>query len=185
MTSIIKPAVSIAQKLVIDDNAQALLVQACKDYDIAKESMSTVANRFYNIGFRAEHLKAKGGDKEIINIVSNAIAKTMSDTARALFATKPVDLNSTDKALRATYMVDLGQKRLALANALAKCVDNDANVGASPKELSEILAEELKAILQRVHTGSVVGAKSGKCKLEGVKIGDLVKHLQNAIVELT
>jgi len=185
MSAIIKPAVSIAQKLTIDADAQALLVQACKDFDAAKESMGTVANRFYSIGFRAEHLKQKGGDLEIINIVSNAIAKTMPTLARELFSKKPVDLNTTDKALRATFMVDLGQKRLALANALALCVAKEAQVGAKPKELSEILAEELKAILQRVHTGSVVGAKSGTCKLEGVKIGDLVKHLQNAITELT
>ena len=185
MSVIIKPAVSVAQKLIIDDEAQALLAQACRDYDIAKESMSTVANRFYNIGFRAEHLKQKGGDKEIINIVSNAIAKTMSDTARNLFSKKPVDLNSTDKALRATYITDLGQKRLALAAALAKCVDAETNVGAAPKELSEILAGELAAILERVHTGSVVSVKTGKCKLEGVKIVELVKHLQNAVKELT
>lgn len=175
----------MAQKLVIDAEAQALLAQACRDYDVAKESMSTVANRFYNIGFRAEHLKAKGGDKEIINIVSNAIARTMSDTARDLFSKKPVDLNSTDKALRATYMVDLGQKRLALANALAKCVDAETNVGAKPKELSEILADELLAMMQRIHTASVVSVKTGKCKLEGVKVVELVKHLQNAVKELT
>ena len=185
MTAIIKPAVSIAQKLVIDAETQALLVQACKDYDIAKESMSTVANRFYNIGFRAEHLKQKGGDKEIINIVSNAIAKTMPETARKLFSIKPSDLNSTDKMLRAAYMTDLGQKRLALAAALAKCEDKETQIGAKPKELSEILAEELAAIVQRVHTGSVVSVKTGKCKLEGVKIPELVKHLQNAIKELT
>jgi hypothetical protein len=185
MSVIIKPAVSVAQKLIIDAETQDLLAQACADHDIAKESMSTVANRFYNIGFRAEHLKQKGGDIEIINIVSNAIAKTMSVNARELFSKKPSDLSATDKVARKLYMANLGGKRLALAKALADCVDKDANVGASPKELSEILADELKAILQRVHTGSVVGAKSGKCKLEGVKIGDLVKHLQNAITELT
>jgi hypothetical protein len=185
MSVIIKPAVSVAQKLVIDDAAQALLAQACRDYDVAKESMSTVANRFYNIGFRAEHLKSKGGDKEIINIVSNAIARTMSDLARKLFATKPVDLNSTDKALRATFIVDLGQKRLALANALAKCEDNETSVGEKAKELSEILAGELATMIQRIHTGSVVSVKTGKCKLEGVKIAELIKHLQNAVKELT
>lgn len=185
MSAIIKPAVSVAQKLVIDDEAQALLAQACADHDVAKESMGTVANRFYSIGFRAEHLKAKGGDLEIINIVTNAIAKTMPTLARELFSKKPVDLNATDKALRATFMANLGGKRLALAKALADCVDKETQVGAKPKELSEIIAEELKAILQRVHTGSVVGAKSGKCKLEGVNIGELVKHLQNAVKELT
>ena len=147
--------------------------------------MSTVANRFYNIGFRAEHLKQKGGDIEIINIVSNAIAKTMPAIARELFSKKPSDLSATDKVSRKLYMANLGGKRLALAKALAECVDKETQVGEKAKELSEILADELKAILQRVHTGSVVGAKSGKCKLEGVKIIDLVKHLQNAIAELT
>ena len=185
MSVIIKPAVSVAQKLIIDDEAQALLVQACKDFDAAEESMGTVANRFYNIGFRAEHLKSKGGDLEIINIVSNAIAKTMPTLARELFSKKPVDLNTTDKALRATFMENLGKKRLALANALAKCVEKENQVGAKPKELSEILADELATMIQRIHTGSVVSVKTGKCKLEGVKIAELIKHLQNAVKELT
>jgi len=185
MTSIIKPAVSIAQKLTIGAEAQALLDIACRDFDVAKESMGTVANRFYSDGFRAEHLKQKGGDLEIINIVSNAIAKTMPQLARDLFSKKPVDLNTTDKALRATFMVDLGQKRLALAKALADCVDKENQVGAKPKELAEILADELAAMVQRIHTGSVVSVKTGKCKLEGVKIAELIKHLQNAVKELT
>lgn len=185
MTAIIKPAVSVAQKLIIDEDTQALLAQACKDYDVAKESMGTVANRFYSIGFRAEHLKQKGGDLEIINIVSNAIAKTMPQLARDLFSKKPVDLNTTDKALRTTFMVDLGQKRLALAKALADCVDKENQVGAKPKELAEILADELKAMIQRVHTGSVVSVKTGKCKLQHVKIPALLAALNAAIKELT
>lgn len=185
MSVIIKPAVSTAQKLIIDDEAQALLAQACKDFDVAQESMGTVANRFYAIGFRSEHLKQKGGDVEIINIVTNAIAKTMPTLARELFSKKPVDLNITDKALRATFMSDLGKKRLALAKALADCVDKETQVGAKPKELSEILAEELATMIQRIHTGSVVSVKTGKCKLEGVKIAELIKHLQNAVKELT
>ena len=121
----------------------------------------------------------------MINIVSNAIAKSMPQLARDLFSKKPVDLNTTDKALRATFMVDLGQKRLALAKALADCVDKENQVGAKPKELSEVLAEELATMIQRIHTGSVVSVKTGKCKLEGVKIADLIKHLQNAVKELT
>ena len=185
MTVIIKPAVSVAQKLVIDADAQALLDIACRDFDVAKESMGTVANRFYSIGFRAEHLKQKGGDLEIINIVSNAIAKSMPQLARDLFSKKPVDLNTTDKALRATFMVDLGQKRLALAAALDKCVDKENQVGAKPKELAEILADELRAMLQRIHTGSVVSVKTGKCKLQHVKIPALQAALNAAIKELT
>jgi len=185
MSVIIKPAVSIAQKLVIDDTAQALLIQACKDYDAAEESMSTVANRFYSIGFRAEHLKQKGGDLEIINIVSNAIAKTMPQVARDLFSKKPSDLNATDKIARKLYMVNLGGKRLALANALALCVDKENQVGEKAKELAEILAGELKAMIQRVHTGSVVSVKTNKSKLQHVKIPALLAALNAAIEELT
>jgi hypothetical protein len=185
MSVIIKPAVSIAQKLTIDAEAQALLDTACRDFDVAKESMGTVANRFYSIGFRAEHLKQKGGDLEIINIVSNAIAKSMPQLARDLFSKKPVDLNTTDKALRATFMVDLGQKRLALAKALADCVDKENQVGAKPKELAEILADELRAMLQRIQTGSVVSVKTGKSKLQHVKIPALQTALNAAIKELT
>lgn len=185
MSVIIKPAVSVAQKLVIDDEAQALLVDACKAYDAAQESMSTVANRFYNIGFRAEHLKQKGGDIEIINIVSNAIAKTMPAIARELFSKKPSDLSATDKVSRKLYMANLGGKRLALAAALADCVDKETQVGEKAKELAEILVGELKGIIERVHTGSVVSAKNGKCKLQHVKIPALLAALNAAIEELT
>jgi hypothetical protein len=185
MSVIIKPAVSVAQKLIIDAETQDLLAQACADHDIAKESMSTVANRFYNIGFRAEHLKQKGGDLEIINIVSNAIAKTMSVNARELFSKKPSDLSATDKVARKLYMANLGGKRLALAQALADCVDKETQVSAAPKELAEILADELRAMLERIQLGSVVSVKTGKSKLQHVKIPALQTALNAAIKELT
>ena len=186
MTNVIHPAKTLAQKLTIDAATMALLQKACDDHDQAKESMGTVANRFYSIGFRAEHLKQKGGDKEIINIVDNAIAKTMPEMARKLFSMKPVDLNATDKAIRTAFIKDLADKRTALSKALTKCHEPDAGTtGSTPIEPSDIVANLVKEAIEKTHTFSVVNAKTGKCKLEGVNIVDLLKHLQAAVKELT
>jgi hypothetical protein len=186
MTNVIHPAKTIAQKLVIDDATMVLLQAACDAHDKMRESWNTVANRFFVIGFRAEHLKQKGGDKEIINIVDNYIAKTMPEMARKLFSMKPVDLNATDKGLRITFMKDLNDKRTALAKALAKCDEPDAGTtGTTPTEPSDIVAGIIKDAIEKTHTFSVVNAKTGKCKLEGVNIVELLKHLQAAVKELT
>jgi len=184
MTNVIHPAKSIAQKLIIDETTQALLEQACRDFDVAKESMGTAANRFYSVGFRAEHLRAKDGDKDIIAKVDNAIVKTMPEQARKLLAAKPVDLNTTDKAIRVAYIKNLADKRTALSKALAKC-DEAAAGTATPIELSAVFAETIEKLLARIATASVVDPKTGKCKLEGVLIGELVKHLNAAKKELT
>lgn len=184
MTSVIHPAKTVAQKLTIDANAQALLVQACHDFDVAKESMGTAANRLYSVGFRAEHLRAKDGDKDIIAIVDKAIVKTMPEQARKLLAAKPVDLNTTDKAIRTAYIKNLADKRTALAKALAKCEDTAAGT-STPIELAAVFAETIEKLLAKIATASVVDPKTGKCKLEGVLIGELVKHLNAAKKELT
>ena len=185
MSNIIHPAQSVAQKIVIDSETQALLVQACHDHDVAKESMGTVAGRFYNIGIRAAHLKQSGGDKEIINIVDNAIAATMPEMARVLFSKKNADLNQTDRAIRTAFIKNLADKRTALAKALKTCEENEAADGNPPADLADVLADALKAILERVQKGSVVNAKTGESKLDNVNVVDLVNHLQNAIAELT
>jgi hypothetical protein len=186
MTNVIHPAKSVAQKLTIDAETMDKLQKACDDHDTSKESWSTVANRFYSIGFRAEHLKQKGGDKEIINIVDNAIARTMPEMARKLFSMKPVDLNMTEKAIRTAFIRDLGDKRIALAKALAKCHEPDAGTtGNPPTEPSEIVANLIKDAIEKTHTFSVVSAKTNKCKLENVDIVALLKHLNAAVKELT
>ena len=187
MTNIIHAAKTVAQKIVISEEDMALLQKACDDHDIARESMGTVANRFYNLGFRAEHLKQSGGDKEMINIADNAIARTMPEMARKLFSMKPADLNMTDKAIRSAFMKDLADKRGALAKALAKC-DEKAKTVDSPsatKELSEILAGEIKELIERIQKAGVPDAKTGKHKLQGVDITALVKCLNEAVEELT
>ena len=184
MTNVIHPAKSIAQKLIIDADAMVLLQKACDDHDIARESMGTAANRLYSVGFRAEHLRAKDGDKDIIAIVDKAIVKTMSEQARKLLAAKPVDLNSTDKAIRTAYIKNLADKRTALSKALAKCDEVAAGTN-TPVELSAVFAETIEKLLARIATASVVDPKTGKCKLEGVLIGELVKHLNAAKKELT
>ena len=184
MTSVIHPAKTVAQKLTIDADAFALLQKACDDHDIARESMGTAANRLYSVGFRAEHLRAKDGDKDIIAIVDKAIVKTMPEQARKLLAAKPVDLNTTDKAIRVAYIKNLADKRTALSKALAKCADTEAGT-ATPVDLAALMAETIEKLLARIATASVVDPKTGKCKLEGVLIGELVKHLNAAKKELT
>jgi hypothetical protein len=184
MTNVIHPAKSIVQKLIIDSDAQALLTQACHDFDVARESMGTAANRLYSIGFRAEHLRAKDGDKDVILMVDKAIVKTMPEQARKLLAAKPVDLNTTDKAIRVAYIKNLADKRTALSKALAKCADVEAGT-TTPVELAAVFAETIEKLLARIATASVVDPKTGKCKLEGVLIGELIKHLNAAKKELT
>jgi hypothetical protein len=184
MTNVIHPAKSVAQKLIIDSDAQALLTQACHDFDVAKESMGTAANRLYSIGFRAEHLRAKDGDKDVIAMVDKAIVKTMPEQARKLLAAKPVDLNTTDKAIRVAYIKNLADKRTALSKALAKCADVEAGTN-EPVELAEVLAAAIEKMKAKIHTASVVDPKTGLCKLEGVKIGKLLEFLEQARLELT
>jgi len=187
MTNVIHPAKTVAQKIVIDAETMDKLQKACDDFDVARESMGTVAARFYNLGFRAEQLKQKGGDKEIINIVDNAIARTMPEMARKLFSMKPVDLNETDKAIRSAFMKNLADKRGALALALARC-DEKAKADSSdspPVALSETLAGEIKGLIERIQKAGVPDAKTGMHKLQGVDITALVKHLNAAVVELT
>ena len=183
MTNVIHPAKSIVQKLIIDADAQALLTQACHDFDVAKESMGTAANRLYSIGFRAEHLRAKDGDKDVIAMVDKAIVKTMPEQARKLLAAKPVDLNTTDKAIRVAYIKNLADKRTALSKALAKCDDVEAGTN-DPVDHSKVLAEAIEKMKAKIHTLSVVDPKTGKCKLEGVLIGKLLEHLEAARKEL-
>jgi len=184
MTSVIHPAKSIAQKLIIDADAQILLAQACADHDIAKESMGTAANRLYSIGFRAEHLRAKDGDKDIIAIVDKAIVKTMPEQARKLLAAKPVDLSTTDKGFRESFIKNLADKRTALAKALAKCDDPEAGT-SEPIDHASVLAVAIEKMKAKIHTLSVVDPKTSKCKLEGVKIGKLLEFLEQARLELT
>lgn len=183
MTNVIHAAKTVAQKLTIDADAQALLVQACHDFDVAKESMGTAANRLYSVGFRAEHLRAKDGDKDIIAIVDKAIVKTMPEQARKLLAAKPVDLNTTDKAIRTAYIKNLADKRTALSKALAKCEDTAAGTG-TPVDHAALLAEMIEKMKAKIHTLSVVDVKTGLCKLEKVKINKLLEHLENARKEL-
>lgn len=185
MTKVIHPAKTVAQKLTIDGEAFALLQKACADHDVAVESMGTAANRLYSIGFRAEHLRAKDGDKEVINIVDNAIVRTMSDLARKLLSMKPVDLNTTDKAIRVAFIKNLADKRTSLSKALAKCADAESNGTSEPVELALIFAETIEKLLAKIATASVVDPKTSKCKLEKVNITELVKHLQAAKKELT
>jgi hypothetical protein len=185
MTKVIVPAKSIAQKLIIDGDAMVLLQKACDDHDIARESMGTAANRLYSVGFRAEHLRAKDGDKAIIAIIDKAISLTMPEMARKLFAAKPVDLNSTDKAIRTAFIKNLADKRTALAKALAKCDEPDAGTTGDDIPLAEIFKEIIAKLLAKIGTASVVDPKTGLCKLEGVLIGELVKHLNAAKNELT
>jgi hypothetical protein len=187
MTNVIHPAKTVAQKIIIDDETMEKLQKACDDHDIAKESMGTAAARFYNLGFRAEHLKQSGGDKEMINIADNAIARTMPEMARKLFSMKPVDLNETDKAIRSAFMKNLADKRGALAKALAKCAEKvkaEAS-GDTPPELSEVIAGKIKEIIESIQKAGVPDAKTGKHKLQGVDITALVKHLNAAVEELT
>jgi hypothetical protein len=185
MTNVIHPAKTVAQKLTIDGEAFALLQKACADHDVAVESMGTAANRLYSIGFRAEHLRAKDGDKEVINIVDNAIVRTMSDLARKLLSMKPVDLNSTDKAIRTAFIKNLADKRTSLSKALAKCADAEANGTSDPVELALVFAEVIEKLLAKIATASVVDPKTNKCKLQKVNITNLVKHLNEAKKELT
>jgi hypothetical protein len=184
MTSVIHPAKTVAQKLIIDADAQILLAQACADHDVAVESMGTAANRLYSIGFRAEHLRAKDGDKAIIAIVDKAIVKTMPEQARKLLAAKPVDLNSTDKGFRESFIKNLADKRTALAKALAKCDEPDAGT-SEPIDHASVLAVAIEKMKAKIHTLSVVDPKTSKCKLEGVKIGKLLEFLEQARLELT
>jgi len=187
MTKVIHPAKTVAQKLTIDADAQKALAAACAAQDVADESWSTVANRFFAIGFRADHLKQKDGDKEIINIVDNAIVRTMPDLGKKLLATKPVDLNAVDKALRSVFMKSLNDKRALLAKWLKKAqADAEAGTtGGDAVELALVFAEIIDKLLAKIATASVVDPKTSKCKLEKVNITELVKHLQAAKKELT
>ena len=187
MTNVIHPAKTVAQKLTIDADAQKALAAACAAQDVADESWSTVANRFFVIGFRADHLKQKDGDKEIINIVDNAIVRTMPDLGKKLLATKPVDLNAVDKALRSVFMKSLNDKRALLAKWLKKAqADAEAGTtGGDSVELALVFAEIIDKLLAKIATASVVDPKTSKCKLEKVNITELVKHLQAAKKELT
>ena len=186
MTNVIHPAKTVAQKLTIDADAQKALAAACAAQDVADESWSTVANRFFVIGFRADHLKQKDGDKEIINIVDNAIVRTMPDLGKKLLATKPVDLNAVDKALRTVFMKSLNDKRALLAKWLKKAqADAEAgNTGGDEVDHAALIAEVIEKLKAKIHTLSVVDAKTGKCKLEGVKINKLLVHLEDARKEL-
>lgn len=185
MTNVIHPAKTMEQKLHIDATAQALITKACHDFDVAKESMGTAANRLYSIGFRAEFLRAKGGDKHIIQKIDIAIIATMPEQARHLLATKPVDLNTTDKAIRVAYIKNLADKRTALSKALAKCEDAE-NAGApTPITVAARLVQTIEKMLADIAAAEVVDPKTEKNKLEGVNIMALKRHLGEAKKELT
>lgn len=177
--AVIHPAQTVAQKLVLTSEDIDLLRVACKHQDIANESWSTVANRFYNIGFRAEHLKPKGGDEEIINIVDNAIVLTMPDAAQDLLSKKPSDLSATDKLLRSACMVDLGKKRGYLRDALHACdvKAKAGEAGAPPVSFGQVQANKLAAIIDVIKK-----APEKKIDFDVLTVIDLLKQ---AIAELT
>jgi hypothetical protein len=176
--AVIHPAQPVAQKLVLTADDIDLLRVACKHQDIANESWSTVANRYYNIGFRAEHLRSKGGDEEIINIVDNALILTMSEYVQDLFSKKPSDLNAADKLTRKTCTLDLGKKRGYLRDALDACdVKAKAGEAGTVATFGKIQADKLVDIINAIKK-----APEKKIDFDVLTVIDLLKQ---AIAELT
>jgi hypothetical protein len=177
--AVIHPAVPVAQKLTLTTEDIDLLRVACKHQDIANESWSTVANRYYNIGFRAEHLRSKGGDEEIINIVDNALILTMSEFVQDLFSKKPSELNAANKLTRKTCTLDLNKKRGYLRDALDACdvKAKAGEAGETPPTFGEVQAAKLKAIITAIRK-----APADKLDFQVTVVTDL---LELAIGELT
>ena len=177
--AVIHPAAPVAQKLTLTAEDIDLLRVACKAQGVADESWSNVANRYYNIGFRAEHLRSKGGDEEIINIVDNALILTMSEFVLDLFSKKPSDLNAADKLTRKTCTLDLGKKRGYLRDALDACdvKAKAGEAGETPPTFGKVQADKLVDIINAIKK-----APEKKIDFDVLTVIDLLKQ---AIAELT
>jgi len=119
-------------------------------------SWIAIATLLYAEGIRAEHLQVKGGDREIIAFLENAIVRTFPENGRHLLSqAKLSDLTVADKALRHRYIVAIGHRRGYLRKHL-QSFQEKTNVEFSSVKPSfrAIQAKKINLIIDNINHAS-------------------------------